>query len=146
MKLAKYNPFQILNKDYRSDINQIFDQYFPITSTWDGNGFWPEVDIEDNKKNYIVTVNIPGVDPKSVEIFYNNANLTIKCESSSVEKEEGKNYIRVERSAGAFCRTFSLPDVDDTKIDAHHKNGVLTITLPKSETSITKKIEVKTSD
>lgn len=149
MDLIKHEPLSLL-RDFHDEIDRLFSRHIPISTAefpalaWNGNGCWPEVDIEDNDKNYVITANVPGIDAKNIDISYNNGNLIIKGKTSSEREEKGKNYIRTERSRGTFYRSFALPDVDDKNIDAKYKDGLLTITIPKSEASTTRKIEIKT--
>ncbi len=105
---------------------------------------FPRVDVEETEKEIKVTANIPGIDPKDVTVEVGDDYLSL---SGKVEKEEkgekkGKVY-RYEREYGEFRREFSLPArVNKNSIVAKSKNGVLTITLPKSEEEIKKRIKI----
>jgi HSP20 family protein len=155
MKLVNYDPWnQIINDNrgvlnrLRNQLNQIFDQDLSVftdggtdimTSNWS-----PSVDIREEDDKYVFIADIPGVDPKKIEVTAENGTLTIKGEREEEKKEEKKGYKRVERSWGSFYRRFNLPDnVSTDKIVAKSKNGVLELTLPKTEVVKPKKIAVQ---
>lgn len=97
----------------------------------------PSLDISGDAKQYFVTVELPGVDEKDLRVELDNDSLRIygekKCEVEEKE-ESGKGYYRMERSYGSFQRVLTLPeDVDTSGISASHKDGILTITLPRKE-------------
>jgi len=147
-----WKPFEAL----RREVDRLFEDF-------DG-GFWrpsfryPEavfksapVDVGETDKAYEVTAELPGMDEKNIEVKLANGSLTIKAEKQEDKEEENKEeenkdyYVR-ERSFGSFLRTFQIPDgVDQDKIDASYKNGVLTVTLPKSVEAqkAAKKITIK---
>jgi HSP20 family protein len=104
----------------------------------------PAVDIKEEAQQFVIEADIPGVDPKDIEIFMENGVLTLKGERQSVNEEEAKNYKRVERTHGTFYRRFSLPDTADAeKVTASGQNGVLQITIPKRELALSRKITVQ---
>ncbi len=108
-----------------------------------GQEFVPCVDVIDTEKEIIVQAEIPGINPKDLNISLNGRMLTIKGEKKSEYEEKKENYYRMERKYGAFSRTIELPaDVDPDKVEATYKDGVLRINLPKIETG--KRISVKT--
>lgn len=98
----------------------------------------PSLDVSGNEKQYKVTVELPGVDEKDLQVELDNDTLRIHGEKKfeQQEGEEGKGYYRMERSYGSFHRVLALPkDADSSAITAEHKDGVLTITIPrKTET------------
>jgi HSP20 family protein len=105
----------------------------------------PFMDVTETPEALVVKAEVPGVDPKEVEISVNGDTLTIKGEKKEEEKEEkGKTWHRIERSYGSFLRAVMLPaPVDADRITAEARDGVLTITLPKTEKAKAKRIEVK---
>lgn len=122
------------------EIDQIFDNFFrgfpfaPVTrSELSPAGFMlPRVDIGESRKQYTITVEIPGVDEKDIELTVEDGTLTIRGEKRSETVDEDEQFHRVERTYGAFQRVISLPtDADEDHIQAKFKNGVLTITIPK---------------
>lgn len=103
-------------------------------------------DIYEKDGNYYIEMDVPGFDKKDISIEANDGYLTITAEKNSEdeEKNENKNYIRRERVYGKVERSFYLGDLDQDKIDAEFKNGILNIVVPKKEeTSNKKRIEIK---
>jgi HSP20 family protein len=91
---------------------------------------------------------LPGIDPSAVEITYENDVLTVRGEKKSTRKEGDTEtrYHIVERTFGAFTRSFRMPKgLDESKIDAQYANGVLTIRVPKAAVPAPRKIEIKTA-
>lgn len=106
----------------------------------------PKVDFKDAGDSYQLDAELPGIPAKEVEVSVANGVLTIKGEHKAEKEEKDKNYLRIERSYGAFERTIALPDdADDVKISANSKDGILTISIPKKPgvKADTRKIEVK---
>jgi HSP20 family protein len=102
-------------------------------------------DIAETPETVVVKAEVPGINPKEIEVSVNENTLTLRGEKKDEKEEKGKNFHRIERSYGVFSRTIVLPcPVDGTRTEAESKDGVLTITLPKQKTAIPKKIEVKT--
>jgi HSP20 family protein len=109
-------------------------------------GGFPRVDTSESEKAYEITVELPGVDEEDVSISVDDGVLTIKGEKKSEREEKDKDYHLMERSFGSFQRSFRVPDnVDDGKIDAKFKKGVLHVEMPKiaASKSKSKKIEIK---
>lgn len=104
----------------------------------------PAADIQDEGNHFIIHADIPGVETKNIEISMENNVLTLQGERESETKENKKNYLRVERSRGKFMRRFVLPEtVDIEGITAKNKDGVLEITLPKTQNQTSRKIEIQ---
>ena len=144
--LRYYEPWNTLNQMYK-DMENLYSQTGELsgyedsaiaTSTW-----VPSVDIKEEENRFVIHADIPGVDPKEIEITMENGVLTIKGERVNETKEERKNYKRIERVRGAFYRRFSLPDTADAdKISAIGKHGVLEVVIPKRELAQPRKISV----
>ena len=104
----------------------------------------PVVDISETTAEYVIKAEIPEVKKEDVNVMLEHGVLTIQGMRRQEAEEKGKKYHRVERSYGSFVRSFSLPDlVDDAKVQAVFKDGILTLHLPKSEKAKPKAIEVK---
>ncbi len=119
----------------------MFDNFFRRGTTF-GMGWRPN--IAENDIDIIIKAEIPGIDPKDIDISLAGETVTIKGEKKEEKENKGKHYHRVERSYGSFTRTIDLPTpvmTDKVKAEDHH--GVLEITLPKMEKSKAKKISVK---
>jgi HSP20 family protein len=144
MSLARYNnPWNLLNnlqrELYHADYNQLGDDASSATAGWT-----PSVDISENENTFTLVADIPGVNPKDIDISMDKGVLTIKGERQTENIEEGENYRRIERQNGQFYRRFTLPDsADADKIEAQSAHGVLTITIPKQDVAVSRKIEVK---
>ncbi len=104
----------------------------------------PSVDIKEDKDAYEVSADVPGVDPKDIDVSLEEGVLTVKGERKAENKDEGKGYTRTERVYGNFSRRFTLPDtVDADNISAKTEHGVLTLRIPKKEKALPKKIAVE---
>jgi HSP20 family protein len=105
---------------------------------------YPSVDIFEDKDNVVLKAEIPGVAKEDLQVNVNDETITVSGEKRKEEKKEDKDYFRLERSYGSFKRTFALPsEVDSSRAKAKFKDGVLEVTIPKSEKA--KKKEVKVS-
>lgn len=101
---------------------------------WGRDLVMPDIDETEDDKAFHVSIELPGMDEKDVDITLSGRLLTIRGEKKEDEKEEGKDFYRRERSYGAFRRTLELPgEVDESKIEASFKKGVLRIELPKTK-------------
>jgi len=104
----------------------------------------PAFDISETEKEYMITGEIPGIDAKELDITLLDGILTVKGEKKMEKEDKDENYHRVERHYGSFQRNFRIPEkVKTDKLNATYKDGVLKLTLPKTEASEAKKIEVK---
>lgn len=108
-------------------------------------GEWlPSLDLSETKNDIVVKAELPGIDTKDIDISLTNDVLSIKGEKKQEKEEKEEDYHFVERSYGSFTRSIRLPrDVQSDKISASYKNGVLKITLPKSEEAKKKEVKVK---
>jgi HSP20 family protein len=103
----------------------------------------PAVDVSETDGDYQIKAEIPDVKKEDVKVTVEDGVLTIQGERKQEKEEKGKKYHRVERSYGRFVRSFTLPDlVDEGKVKAEFKDGVLNLQLPKSEKVKPKAIEV----
>jgi HSP20 family protein len=103
----------------------------------------PAMDVVETDIEYQIRAELPGVDKQNVKISVEEGVLTIAGHREQEREEKGKRFHRIERAYGRFARKFTVPDiVDATKVSADFKNGVLTITMPKSEKARPKAIEV----
>ena len=106
-------------------------------------GWKPATDVKESEKEYLVSVDIPGVDPKNIEVTLDNGVLTIKGERSAETRDEKNGYRRVERFEGSFYRRLSLPDADHSKaVSAKSRNGVLEIRVPRRESGHATRVPV----
>jgi HSP20 family protein len=149
MSLVRWNPTRELAAwpsdlfTMQRDINRMFDNFFR-GDTSHLTAWTPAVDVAESDADYIVKVELPGVQKEDVKITVESNTLTIRGEKKQQKEAKKENYYSFERSFGAFERSFSLPaSVMNNKIDASYTDGILTITLPKSTEAQPKQIEVK---
>ena len=145
MRLVKYDPFADLAEFptglrlFQDTVNRLFSE--PAARPWT-----PPVDIMETENELILKADVPEIELKDIDIQMENGTLTLKGERKFEQENDGKGYHRIERSYGAFARSFSLPDtVDPEKVRADYKNGVLTVTLPKKEVAKPRSIKVEVS-
>ena len=107
----------------------------------------PRIDLEETDKELLVKADLPGVDPKDVEVSVTNGVLVLRGERKEAREDRKKNYHRLERFVGRFYREVLLPPGADTdKIVAAGHKGVITITVPKKPEVLAKKVTVKNLD
>jgi HSP20 family protein len=133
-------------------IDDMFDRYMRAMS-WPANqgqelivtGDWsPRVDISETDSEFQIKVEIPDIKKEDVKVRVDNGVLTIQGERKQEKDEKGKKFHRIERYYGNFIRSFTLPDnVDETKIGATFKDGMLNLQVPKSTRKNHNAIEVK---
>ena len=124
---------------------RFFDMDFPGIRDIFGEGRWqPRVNVSEAEKEIVVTAEIPGITAKEIDIQLEGRTLTIKGEKTKDIDEQKENLHRVERAYGYFARAIELPAaVDSDQVDANYKKGILTIKLPKTKASESKKIAIK---
>jgi HSP20 family protein len=131
----------------QQELSRLFEDFAPWTraGTRSMAGRWsPTVDVTETPETFVVETEIPGIDPKEVEVSLIGDTLTVKGEKRS--KEEKKDAVRhyVERTYGAFTRSVTLPgNVDPERLTATSRDGVLTITLGKREEAKSRRISIK---
>ncbi len=139
------HPFSALH----DDMNRLFDRYVPdklthLFSDDDDKNYFATMDVSDTDKAIEIKMDVPGVDEKDIEVKINDNILTIRGKRETSSEEENDNFRRMERSFGSFVRRLELPtDIDEKKVDAIVKKGVLSLTIPKSEKAITKERKIK---
>lgn len=149
MTLTRWSPTRDLLSEEFNRLNRMLSSFWndttPETSLFKGE--WsPAVDISEDKDAYYLHFELPGLTKEDVKVNYEDGVLTVRGEKKAEQKEETKNYHRIERCFGMFERSFRVPSkILDNKIDAKFKNGILEVTLPKAEDAKPKEIEVKIS-
>ncbi len=141
-----WNPFD----SFRHEMDRLMDNFFqgfnlrPFEMRT--TVFTPHVDVVDTGKSVNVSVELPGMDEKDIEVTLTKDALTIKGEKKEEKEEKGKDWYRSERSFGSFTRSIALPEgIDAEGGEASFKKGVLTVKLPKTKEAMkeAKKIAVK---
>jgi len=151
-ELTTWKPFRELApfRDFermRRDMDRFWDSFLEggqRRKTDDSGEWFPSLDVAETKNDLVVKAEVPGMDAKNIGISISDGVLTIKGEKKEEREEKEADYHLVERSYGAFTRSIRLPaEVHGDKINATYKNGVLKITLPKSEEAKKKEIKIK---
>lgn len=151
MNLTRYRPWST-SPVFQDEIKNVFDRFFNdedsdqsnvVTSQWA-----PRVDIKEQDKRFVIFADIPGVDPKDIEVNMDKGILSIRGErKAEVREEKEGRFTRVERSHGLFYRRFALPDsADPEHITAQGRHGVLEITIPKRPETTPRRIEINTAE
>jgi HSP20 family protein len=145
MAITRWDPFRDLNA-LQGRMNRLFEDATrgwaseePVaTTTWS-----PAVDIYEKDGELVVQAELPGIDRNNITLNLENNVLTVKGERQFERETKEDNYHRIERSYGAFSRSFSIPaTVDEQKIRADYKDGILKIVLPKKEQAKPKQIKI----
>lgn len=130
----------------REEMDKMFEDFFRKTdfpSIIDG-AWIPPIDVQQTKKDVIVMMDIPAIDPKEISISIIEDRITIKGERKRDEEVKEVDYYRSERVYGSFQRIIQLPvEVVGDKAKASYKDGVLTITIPKSQKAVPKEVKVE---
>lgn len=129
----------------RKEMDELWGRFFGESglSLFSESTWVPALDVKETKDNIVVTAEIPGLSPKEVEVSISGDLLTIKGEKKQEKEEKDESYHLIERRYGTFSRSIRLAtDVDTKNIKATHKDGILTITLPKSEKAKEKQIKI----
>ncbi len=135
---------------FRREMDRLFERFFegwPFRLSGEEGSWAPSVDVSETAKEVIIKADLPGMDPKAIDVSVHGDVLRLRGERKKEQEEKSENFYRVERSYGAFARAIRLPaDVDANKVKATYKDGILNISLPKSKAATVKKIEVKGAD
>ncbi len=141
--IARLEPFRGLST-FQDQFNRFFNEAFRNPAEESALTTWaPAVDIYETPNELVVKADLPDVNEKDIDVRVENNLLTIRGERKFEKSVSEENYLRVERTYGAFSRSFSLPNtVNAEAIAAQYKNGVLTVTLPKREESKPRQVKV----
>jgi HSP20 family protein len=145
MAIVRYEPWAVVNRLHQS-LDQFFNETLssPEASSSPSVAWVPRVDIHEEKDRFVVLADVPGVDPKDIDITSENGVLTVRGERRSEKRETDTGYERVERVSGAFLRRFTLPEGANTdSIKAKQTNGVLEVTIPKTPALQPRRISIE---
>jgi HSP20 family protein len=144
-EISPWRPFEF--EKMRREMDRLWDSFFeggPVRRAREEGEWLPSLDVSETKSDLVVKAELPGIDPKDIDISVNEGVLTIKGEKRQEKEEKEEGYHLVERSYGSFTRSIRLPrEIQNEKINASYKNGILKITLPKSEEAKKKEIKIK---
>jgi HSP20 family protein len=144
-QMTRYTPPNTL-RDLQREVDDIFDRFFDRGSGDEStSAVWsPRTDLLETDTGYRIRLDLPGMTKDDLTINLQNNTLTVRGERMSERTGDDEEYVRVERAVGTFHRTFTLPDaVDADNIEATYDDGVLTITVPKTEESTRRQIEIQ---
>jgi HSP20 family protein len=123
---AAFEPFSLMRGLMR------WDPFRDEGLQGDGATFLPSFDIKETKEGYVFTADLPGIRQEDLDINLTGSRLSISGKREAEARQEGENLFIAERSFGAFCRTFNLPEgIDAGNVKAELKDGVLKVTVPK---------------
>lgn len=144
MNVVKFAPFTDVDdmpgmRHLQESLSRFFE---PASRPWS-----PAVDILETENELALRMDVPGIELKDIDIQLENYTLLVKGERRFEHQNNSKGYHRIERSYGAFARSFTLPTTVDTEqVRADYKNGVLTVTLPKKDVAKPRSIRVEVSN
>jgi HSP20 family protein len=146
MALTRWDPFRDL-VTLQERMNRLFEDSLSRSKTTDQEmamGAWtPAVDIFETPETIVLKADLPGIDEKDIDVRIENNVLVLRGERKFLKEAKEEDYHRIERSYGVFSRTFQLSGtIDQTRITAVHKDGVLEVHLPKREDTKPKQIKV----
>jgi HSP20 family protein len=128
----KADPFELLDRVFEDDLIPGF------------SGRSPAVDVREQDGSYLIEAELPGVNEKDLKVELKDGLLTLSTAKAEEKKDESAKWIRRERRSFSFTRSFALPeDADGEKVEAHFKDGLLTIALPKKAEAAPRIVQVK---
>jgi len=134
----RWDPFRMMDALFRWDPFRSESTFFAP-----GGEFSPRFDVKETKAAYVIKADLPGLNEEDLNVSVTGHQLTISGRREQEHRDEGDQYFAVERSAGSFARTFSLPDVvDPDAVKADLKNGVLSLEIPKRPEAQPRKVNI----
>ena len=150
--MAQWNPFVDM-ENLRREVDRAFEEFGATKAPSSRVAFlpghgprrYPLINLLEDKNNLYIEALTPGVDPESLNVSVLGNRLTLSGEKTRIRADvKPEAFHRSERSSGKFVRTFDLPvEVDEEKIQAEYKNGLLIITLPKAERTKPRQVDIK---
>lgn len=149
-RIIRWDPFREMIS-VRNQLDQIVDDFFRTPATWQRdayNGYRSlALDVSENDDTYIVKSSLPGIDLSDLDIRFSENTLTIQGETQAEQADENEKWHLRERRFGSFRRSITLPTaINADQIKAHYENGILTLSLPKSEEVRPRKITVHANE
>lgn len=147
MSIKKWDPFRDL-LSLQERMNKLFEESLLQTGKERQDisiaGWSPAMDVMESDEEIVLKAELPGIELKDVEVLIKDNILTLRGERKFEKEEKKENYHRIERSYGVFQRSFTLPaTVEQEKVKARMKDGVLEVRLPKTKEEKSKKIEIE---
>jgi HSP20 family protein len=136
----------------RGEMERLFDAYLrePLAAMdwprWQSDKWSPPIDLAENDKEFTVRAELPGIDPKDLDVTVTGNQLVVSGEKKESDEHKEKDFYRSETRYGSFRRTVTLPEgIDTENVDAQFANGVLTLHLRKTVPTAAKRVEIKTT-
>ncbi len=134
----------------RREMDRLTSAFGPYFGSGEGSvyrpGVYPPINVYDDGESFIVRAEVPGADPKAMDVTVTGDTLTIRGERTAAELPEGASYHRRELNTGHFRRALTLPEqVDNTEVLASYQSGILEIRMPRAEQAKQRKIEIKSN-
>jgi len=145
MAMVRFEPFRDLLTSQREYVRLLKEAFSPMSGETEvSTRSWaPPVDIYETEDAIVLKAELPGIDPKDVEVRVEDNTLYLKGERNYEKEVNEQNYHRIERSYGSFARSFTLPNsISAEKVKAEYKDGLLTLTMPKREEAKPKTIKI----
>ena len=147
MPSSPWDPFRDMSM-LQERMNRLFEETLARSKTPEGDfpmGSWmPAVDIYETAEQVVIRVDLPGVDQQGIDLRIENGTLMLRGERKFAAGENREDFLRIERTYGAFQRTFRLPaTVDQGQVQANHKHGVLEVVLTKNESAKPQAIRIE---
>ncbi len=142
--IMRWDPLREISS-LRDEVDRLFDAFFGKHMERIREEFWaPAINVEETENEFIVKAELPGLKKEDIKLSITEDGLTISGERKFEKEEKGKTYHRIEMNYGRFERSVRFPvEVTPDKAKASYKDGILTITVPKSEKSKVKEIEIE---
>ena len=145
MSVMRYEPWILMNRMQR-DFDRLLKQNSPVSEEQQTIADWvPAVDIREEDTQFVLHADLPGIEPKDIEVTLEKGVLTVRGKRALANRDEHSGFRRVERVSGAFFRRFTLPDTADSQaVRARFANGVLEVAIPKQAQVMPRRITVET--
>ena len=123
--------------------SDVMDEFFNDAVATRKSTFTPRIDISETEHQFLIDVEVPGMEKEDIHVDLENRTLTISGERTREEEEKTKQVHRIERHYGSFSRSFTLPDnIDEKSVEASYNNGILHIVIGKKDELLKKKIQI----
>jgi HSP20 family protein len=144
MSIIRYEPWLLMNRLHR-DLDRLFNSPANGEEQQHSVVDWaPPADIREEEKQFVIHADLPGVEPKNIDVSLEKGVLTIRGRRDLESRDEKRGFRRVERVSGEFFRRFSLPDTADSQsVKARFTNGVLEVSIPKQAQVLPRRISVE---
>jgi HSP20 family protein len=144
MALVRWTPRYELDSFTRDPFFHRFFDLFDELASPQERAWYPAMDLVEEKDKLVAHLELPGIDPKNVQVNLQGDLLTIQGERKREENENSGKYLRREHCHGSFTRSVQLPyRVQADKVRAQYRNGIMTVTLPKAEEYVGRQIQVE---